>query len=106
MSDIERKRGDTYDIIISVVDKNLDAIPLTSETFILSVSTDENPTASPDIYTAAGTIADAPNGKVSFPVAGTTAAGTYYFDIQMTDTASKIRTIDKGEYRLVQDITK
>ena len=106
MSDIERKRGDTYDIIISVVDKDLAAIPLTTETFILSVNTAENPTAAADVYTVAGSIADAANGKVTFAVAGTTAAGTYFFDIQMTDTAGKIRTIDKGEYRVVQDITK
>ncbi|RLD02259.1 MAG: hypothetical protein DRI65_15035 [Chloroflexota bacterium] len=103
---IERKRGDTYDIIISVVDGNGDYIVLTSETFQLSVSSEECPTAAPDIFTVAGTIADAATGKVTFAVDGTTVAGTYYYDIELTDTASKIRTIAKDTYLVVQDITK
>jgi len=103
---IERKRGDTYDIIISVVDADSVAIALTTETFILSVDTTENPTATADTFTSTGAIADALTGKVTFPIVGTTVAGDYFFDIQMVDTLSKIRTIAKGEYRVIQDITK
>lgn len=103
---IERKRGDTYDIIINVVDSNKAPISLTSETFQLSVSTRQNPTVAPDILSVAGSIVDAPNGKVSFAIDGTQSVGSYYYDIQMTDTASKIRTIAKDTFRVVQDITK
>jgi len=103
---VERQRGDTYDMIISVVDGNKEVIALTTESFQLSVSSKRNPTAVPDIFTIAGTIIDAPDGKVAFIIDGTTPTGTYYYDIQMTDVNGKIRTIGKDTYTVIEDITK
>lgn len=99
MSKITRTEGDTYDIIINVVDAQRAAISLTTESFTINVaSTEDSITA--DIFTASGTIIDAPNGKVTFPVAGTTPEGTYYYDIRMVDTGTKVRTIAKGSYEV------
>ena len=103
---IKRKRGDTYDMVISVVDKSNKAIPLTTEAFTLSVSVEAEPVGSPDIMSVTGVISDALNGKVSFPIAGTEPVGEYYYDIEMVGTDSKTRTIDDGIYILKQDITK
>ncbi len=103
---IKRKRGDTYDVLIGVVDKRKAVIPLTTEEFTLSVSSIEEPTAAADIFTSVGSIVDATNGKVGFPIPADTPAGYYFFDIEMVDTASKKRTISEGNYILTQDITK
>ena len=104
---ITRVRGDNYDNLIQVVDGTGAAISLTSETFTLTVNTEECPTDnSNEVFAVAGVITDAANGRVSFADDGTTDVGTYYYDIQMIDTLSRRRTIAKNYYIVTQDITK
>lgn len=103
---IERYRGDTAPIRITVRDEDGTIIPLTTETLTLSVATTENPTVAADVFTASGNITDGPNGKVSFPIPGTADAGNYFYDIQLTNTDSTIETIAKNDYIVIQDITK
>lgn len=102
----ERFRGDTDPIRITIRDDSGAVVPLTTEAFQLSVSSTENPTVAPDILTVAGTITDAPNGKVSFAIDGTQSIGNYFYDIQMTNTDSTIKTIAKNTFLIKQDITK
>ena len=104
---ISRFRGDDYDNKIQVVDSSGAAIPLTTETFTLTVNSEEYPTDTTNqIFTVAGTVTDAANGRVSFADDGTTDFGTYYYDIQMIDTLGKKRTIAKNYYVISQDLTK
>ena len=104
---ISRFRGDDYANKIAVVDSNGAAITLTTETFTMTVNSEEYPPDnSTEIFTVAGTITDAANGKVSFADDGSTAVGIYFYDIQMVDTLSKKRTIAKDYYVVTQDVTK
>ena len=104
---ISRVRGDDYDNLIQVVDGNGAAIPLTTETFVLTVNSEECPTDDTNqLYTVSGTITDAPNGRVSFADAGAVDVGIYHYDIQMVDALGKKRTIAKDYYIITQDLTK
>ena len=104
---ITRVRGDNYDNLIQVVDGTGTAISLTSETFILTVNSEECPTDNTnEIFSVAGVVTDAANGRVSFADDGTTDIGTYHYDIQMIDTSGRRRTIAKDYYIVTQDITK
>ena len=77
-------------------------------TFTLTVNKKKNPTGTSDqLFTLTGT-KDVPNSKVEFKPATTDtdlAPGDYYYDIQMNDASTK-KTMAKGIFRIVQDITK
>jgi hypothetical protein len=106
--DIERKRGDTYPIEITVLSDGV-ALDITGASFLLTVDPAKEPTdATNNLCQLTGVITDAPTGAVSFtPTANQMdAVGKYFFDIQMTDASGAIRTIDAGKFVLKQDITK
>jgi len=105
-----RSRGDTYSIEIAIKDSSSVAVDVTGFSFLLTVDPSASPTdALANIYQLTGTIDDAPNGLVSFPVSAANALaapGNYYHDIQQIDAAAKVRTIAKGKWTVLQDITK
>jgi hypothetical protein len=85
------------------------AIDITGFSFSMTVNSEKNPTINPPEFTVAGVLDDPTNGKVSFsPLTTETdiAPGTYWYDIQQTDTASKVKTLVKGKLLIIQDITK
>ena len=108
--DIYRARGDTFPFILTVVDSDGTAIDITSATFLLTVDLLENPTdASQKLFQVVGAIVVAASGTVKFTLTEPNSDQTpltYYYDIQMTDAASKVRTIAKGSWVVSQDITK
>jgi len=115
---IARKRGDTAPDKITVLDPETSpVVPLdvTGFGFILTVNTerDPDPVGPPiigtELVSIAGTLIDAPNGVVEFPWSPGDADQVpedYFYDIQQTDTAGKILTIAKEEYKFQQDLTK
>ena len=110
MTAFTRTRGDTYPDQIQVLsDATSDPVDITGYSFLFTLDTDKAPTdSSTNVYQLTGNIVDAANGKVEFSPSAVQAdlIGKYFFDIQMTDTAGKIRTIDKDKYTYTQDITK
>ena len=110
MTDITRARGDTAADLINIQDTAGVALDVTGYSFVMTVNSLENPPDNTtELYSVVGTILDAPGGIVEFaPTAGNVDQkyATYYFDIQMTDDVSRIKTIDKGEYTYSQDISK
>lgn len=108
--DVKRTRGDTYPLALTLKDKNGAAIDITGFTFVLTVDPSETPADdTANLFQIAGVITDGPGGAVSFtPTTGNAdqVPATYYYDIQMTDTGSQIRTIMKGQWEVIQDITK
>ena len=110
MTDITRKRGDTYaDKFIIVSDEGGVVVDITGHTFLLTVDPSEAPTGSgANIFQLTGTITDATAGEVEFAPSVSQAdnVGNYFYDLEMTDGSSKIRTIDEGRYTMRQDITK
>lgn len=107
--DITRVRGDTFplDFQISVTGGSLD---VTGMTFLLTVDPSPDPVnATNNLFELTGTIVDAPNGKIRFSISLVQADQTpseYYYDLQLKDTLGLLRTIAKGKWTVVQDITK
>lgn len=106
MEAVRRFRGDTHTQRFTVLDTNKNPIDITGWTFALTIDPDRSPTsADNNVGVFAGTIADGPNGVVDFDPTGV-PAGDYWFDLQGTDTAGRIRTIAKDRWFVEQDITK
>ena len=96
--DISRVRGDTYPFVFTVQDSDGSPIDITGFSFTLTVDPEESPVdASNNLF--------ALTGSLTALQADQDPAG-YYYDLQMTDLSSDIRTIAKGAWNVVQDITK
>jgi hypothetical protein len=110
MTDITRKRGDTYADEFTLTRKSSGlALNITGYSFVLTV----DPSAAPaddtnNLYALTGTILDAAAGRVEFAPTAMQAdqLGKFYYDVQMTDGAGRKRTIASGKYTYTQDITK
>lgn len=110
MSDLTRRRGDSYadEFIIKDRDTGL-AIDITGCTFVMTVDPAKEPSdALNNLFTVSGTILDAVNGRVEFAPTATQTdhVGQFYYDIQMTDGAGRKRTVVLAKYKLTQDISK
>lgn len=110
MTDITRKRGDTYadEFIIKSAATGL-PINITGYSFVLTVDPAQYPTdSSNNKFQLTGTIVDAAAGRVEFAPSALQAdnVGRFFYDVQMVDGAGRKRTIVSGKYVMVQDISK
>lgn len=107
--DICRIRGDTFPFVLTLKDSSGAAINITGNTFLLTVDPSESPPdALNNLFQNTGVVTDGPNGEVTFTLLTAEADQTpsdYFYDIQMTSGAS-IRTVAKGGWQVVQDVTK
>ena len=101
MSDLERRRGDTYADEFQILSENTGAvIDITGYTFLLTVDPEKKPSdATNNLFELTGTITDAATGLVEFApnATQTDEVGTYFYDAQLTDTAGRIRTFNSGK---------
>ena len=110
-ADITRYRGDTAPDQFIMKNSAGAVVDITSGySFVFSLNKEENPTNTVNqVYTLAGVVTNGPAGTFEFrptvPNANQPVA-LYYFDVQVTDPLGYVKTIDKGSYRFVQDITK
>lgn len=108
--DICRVRGDTFPMVFTMVDTAGDPINIAGFSFLLTVDPAEEPIgAGNNRFQLAGAITDAAGGEVTFTMSAGQADQTpkeYFYDLQQTDTGGSIRTIAKGSFTFVQDITK
>jgi hypothetical protein len=67
-----------------------------------------NTGVSSQVFQIVATIVSAPGGTASFPFTAAEAdfVGTYWFDVQLTDSSGKVFTLMKGRIFYQQDITK
>jgi hypothetical protein len=106
---ITRARGDTYPLVFTI---KSNGVPLDISgvlTMLLTVDPKKAPVDDVNnLFTLAGDVIDGPAGVVSFPISESQAdhVGNYFYDVQMVDGASVIRTIQNGKFSFVQDITK
>lgn len=111
MTAISRKRGDTYadEIVVTSATTGL-PINITGYTFTMTLDPAKDPVdATNNLYSLVGTIVDAVAGRVEFApsaLQADQAPGTYYYDVQMIDGASRKRTIMLDKYKYEQDISK
>jgi len=113
LATIDWYRGDSYPLEFTIQDENEDAITLTGSSLLFTVNNTKNPTDITDQeFSVVGVIDPdqvANEGKVTFtPSTSETdlTPGTYYYDIQLTNSSSQIRTIAKEKFKVTQDITK
>ena len=108
--DICVTRGDTVAWTFAVKDSAGVAVDITGSSFLLTVDPSDEPANSDNnLFQLTGTITDAPNGIVQFEMTTGQADQTpnvYFFDLQQTDASSRIRTIARGKFEFVQDLTK
>lgn len=110
MTDIKRKRGDTYADEYTITSSATSApINITGYTFLMTLDPSKAPLDdTTKIYQLTGTILDPVAGRVEFAPSPVQAdrVGSFFFDVQMLDGAGRKRTIDSGKYSFEQDITK
>lgn len=108
--DICITRGDTAAWTFSIRDSAGVAVNIAGFSFVLTVDPEADPAdATNNLFALTGTITDGPNGVVEFAMSAGQSDQTpavYFFDLQMTDNALKIRTLAKGKFEFKQDITK
>lgn len=107
---IERYRGDTVPDEFQVTDENGAPQNITGATFRFTLDTRRSPPdATTKVLELVGTITSASGGIVQFTWTALDAdqtPGTYWFDIEMIDAASKVETLVIGKYTIIQDIGK
>ena len=108
-TDITRKLGDTFDESCPVKNKSA-VLDSTGFSFLLTVDTNKTPVdESTKVFQVAGNIPVGTDGVVTFTISTDNAditPATYFYDIQMTDTSSKITTLVIGTWNIIHDITK
>lgn len=111
MTDITRKRGDTYAEEWQIKSRRTGAaIDITGWTGKLTVTTiAEPPDATTKLFDIVGVITDAVKGQMEFAPTIANAdqtPGTYYYDVELIDTDSRKWTYDEGLWVVEQDRTK
>ena len=105
-----RSRGDTFPWTFTVKDAAGAPVDITGFSFLLTVDPVPDPTTNVNnLFQLSGTITNAPGGVVQFSLSTLQAnqnPNDYFYDVQMTDGAGKIRTIARGTFTFEQDITK
>lgn len=105
-------RGDSYPLELTIKDKATGlVIDITGYSFILTIdSLDKPPDDTTKQFDVVGVLdSDPTTGKVSFTPTNVDTdlePATYFYDVQMTDASSNIRTIAKDKWKLKQDISK
>lgn len=112
---IRRSKGDTAPENFQLIDVTMTAIDVTGRTFRLAADPSQAPANTDNqLYELTGEIVEAASGKIRFSLSSGdagAAAGSYYFDLEMTydeddDATGVIKTIAKGRWVLTQDITQ
>ena len=112
LDDITWYRGDSFPIELTIKDKATgNAVDITGYAFKLTVDElQDPPDTSTKKFSVDGVLDGTPStGKVAFTPSTTDTAilpADYYYDVQMTDASSNIRTIAKYKFTISQDITK
>ncbi len=107
--DFCRKRGDDYTFILTIKDSAGVVIDITGFSFLLTIDPAQFPTGnSNNIAQLTGIIVSGSAGTVRFEPtsASVVSLGNFYYDVQQTDGAGKVRTILIGRWDIEQDITK
>lgn len=108
MASLDRKRGDT------APDIRVFNATVTGYSFRLTVSTEEFPSdTNEQIFQMDGEIIDSIRGEVHFrperSVAEGLPIGNYFYDLEAIaprEPQDDVKTLESGEYEIIQDITK
>ncbi|KPJ83935.1 MAG: hypothetical protein AMS19_02520 [Gemmatimonas sp. SG8_23] len=103
-------RGDTDPFQITLRDGDGQPLDITGSTFLLTASELQEPSSEdPPVFQLEGeVVAPGTNGIVRFTPTAEQAdnAGVFFYDVEKTSSSGSIRTVLKGTYTLLEDITK
>ena len=109
-TNITRVRGDTFPFSFVIKDSDGVVVDISGFDYKLSVDTNEEPTNElTQVFKLTGVVPTGTDGVVTFTLSTGEAdqsPSTYFFDLEQTDAATKIRTVAKGEWNVAQDVTK
>jgi len=106
---IRRTRGDTKPMLFQLLDKATGAaVVVTGYSFLMTVDPDKAPTTNVNNKFQLTGVASATAGCFYFQPTADQAnlVGSYYYDVQVTDTLGAKETVDQGKMIFTQDITK
>jgi len=115
LGDIDYKRGDTRPIRLRIKDPETGSyLDLTGSTFKMVVDPEQSPADGTNNIASIDGVIDPDQvtniGRVSFTptTTDTDHVGTFYYEVQMIDTAGHVITLHKKPYKfkLSQDIVK
>jgi len=109
--DVEVTRRDSTPFSFTLQDENGDAINITGYTsFTLTVDpSDEPENTSENLFNITATFPAPLTGVITFSPSianHTQDPGDYFFDVEQIDDNTKVRTIIKGKYTILPDITQ
>ena len=103
-------RGDTTPWTFTIQDSDGVAVDITGFSYLLTVDPSDVPIdALNNLFQLTGTLITPLSGIVQFEMSAVQADQTpseYFYDLQQTDGTGKIRTITKGIFEFIQDVTK
>ena len=83
------------------------ATDITGYTFLFTVNSEKEPDdTSGQIFQSEATIIDAGTGALSLLLTTEIDPGDYFYDIQVTKDNGNVKTLEKGSFKVLQDITK
>ena len=111
VADITRFRGDTSPDQFILRSASGAIVDISAGySFIFTLNKEENPlTTANQLYTLAGVITNGPAGVFEFRptlVNVNLPPALYFYDVQVIDPLGYVKTIEKGSYRISQDISK
>jgi multidrug efflux pump subunit AcrB len=110
MADIERYRGDTDSLFVTISDSRNNPVDITGCQLMLTVSSEEDPVnTDAQIMQVSGSVVDGYVNRFEFAFTSQDVdfvGESLYFDFQFTNEAGKTKTLRKGTWKMTQDITK
>lgn len=106
-----RSRGDTEPMVFTIKDGDGNVIDVSGWSFLFTVDPAPDPTTTANnLFQLTGSfVTDGTDGQVQFEPSAVEmdqTPDTYFYDLQRTDGAGKIRTLMKGSFIVLPDITK
>jgi len=105
---IKQIQGDTKTFTITVRDSDGSAYDLTDYTTRFTVKSDKNTVDGSATISKTGTITNATGGVFQVSLSNTDTnidEGTYYYDFQIDNGSSIVKTVEQGLFLVTQDVT-
>lgn len=100
--------GDSKDIVVSVLDESDQVVPITGASAVFILSKTQFTAALVTKTTGSGiVITDGPGGVLTvslLPADTEPLIGQHYFEIELTDTNSKVSTVAVGHINLAKNV--
>lgn len=109
--DLRYLRGDSFDLVFAFKTASGSVVDFTGSTFLMKIIAigDTNKTAIISFSTGAGLTLNTTTGTVTLSKTpaqmASLTAGNYLYELQETDTNSKVKTRIRGYFECVDDIT-